>query len=248
MRLLQLCGMKKLVFFVFGICFALVLGAIAGAFWYSRSWEHSLFIKPLNYFPSNSKQIALTFDDGPSTSRTPKLLQLLKKHQIKATFFLLGKNIEKHPAIAKQILKDGHLLANHSYSHKRLVFVSPQTIREEIEKTDSLIKMLGQKNIQFFRPPFTAKFVFLPWELKKMGKTLVTGTYDPPAEYIAPYNADSVASQVLRNVAPGYIIYLHDGKYSESDEFIQAMEIIIQNLKAEGYQFLRLDDEQICNP
>ncbi|GAB1447833.1 polysaccharide deacetylase family protein [Bacteroidota bacterium] len=234
--------MKKVLLFISGFLFALILGALAGAYWYSRSWEHSLFIKPLNYFPTSKKQIALTFDDGPSTSRTPKLLALLRKHNVKATFFLLGKNIEKHPEIAKQIFQEGHLLGNHAYSHKRLVFVSPDFIRAEIEKTDSLIQALGQKEVRYFRPPFTAKFIFLPWVLKQMDKTLVTGTYDPPAEYNLPYIADSISTQVIDHAAPGYIVYLHDGKNADSDAFIQAVDSIIVQLKSENFEFLRLDE------
>lgn len=89
----------------------MILISIAASFQYSRSWKRSFFIDPIHQFNTDEKVVALTFDDGPSELRTPLLLDILDKHQVKATFFMLGENIEKYPELAKEVYERGHLLA-----------------------------------------------------------------------------------------------------------------------------------------
>lgn len=114
-------------------------------------------------------------------------------------------------------------------------------MRDQIDSTDKLISDLGQTEIKYFRPPYSSKFIVLPLILSSENKTLVTGTYDPPAEYEIPFNADKVASQVIENAQSGVIIYLHDGKDSDKEQFLQAVEKIIVELKQKGYNFVRID-------
>lgn len=211
------------------------------AFLYSRSWKNALFIEPLHKINTEDKVVALTFDDGPSLSRTPPLLELLEKHNVKATFFMLGENIERHPEIAKQVFDNGHLIGNHSFDHPRMYFRSPKYIKEQIQKTDKLIQNLGQSEVKYFRPPHSAKFIVLPLVLLSIDKLLVTGSYDPPAEYMHPYDGKIVSNQIIDNVMPGSIIYLHDGKDTDVDEFLKSVELTIIGLKERGYTFVTLD-------
>jgi chitin deacetylase len=231
--------MKKLFRFLWTAAFLLLL--FVSTFLYSRSWQNALFIKPFHTIETTQKLVALTFDDGPSAVRTLPLLALLKKNNVKATFFMLGENIEKYPEIAKEVFKEGHLIGNHSYNHPRLVFKSPAFIKWQIEKTDTLIKQLGQTEVQYFRPPFSSKYIVLPYLLWTMNKTLVTGTYDPPAEYAQPYPAEKVANQVVSNISNGAIIYLHDGKSTDQEAFLKSVELIVIHLKQKGYRLVRLD-------
>ncbi|MEM6347785.1 MAG: polysaccharide deacetylase family protein [Bacteroidota bacterium] len=222
--------------------FAILLTIISGTFLYSRSWQHSLFIDPLYQLDPKEKIVALTFDDGPNAKRTPPLLELLAKHEVKATFFMLGLQIEREPEIAKAVFEAGHLIGNHTYDHPQMIFKSASFMRAQIERTDSLIQAFGAAKPTYFRPPYSSKYLVLPWVLKQMDKTLVTGTYDPPAEYRSPYPAQKVADQVLSNVQNGSIIYLHDGKGSDVEAFLQSVELIIIGLKAKGYRLVRLDE------
>jgi peptidoglycan-N-acetylglucosamine deacetylase len=217
----------------------LVIGA--SSLYYSKAWNRSFFLKPLHKLETNEKLIALTFDDGPSQKRTLPLLALLKKYNTKANFFMLGKKIESYPDIAMQVYEEGHLIGNHSYDHSRLMFKTPAFIDFQIVKTDSLIRALGQSRTLYFRPPYSSKFIFLPYILKQKNKILVTGTFDPPAEYKKPFLAEIVAKEVLNNVKPGSIIYLHDGKDQYPAEFVRAVELIILGLQSKGYKFVRLD-------
>jgi len=232
--------MKKLLIFVsIGLILTLVVGIVT--FQHSRSWQNAFFINPLYKITIDEKVVALTFDDGPSETRTPALLDLLSKYDVKATFFMLGENIKKYPDIAQAVYDQEHLIGNHSYNHPRLIFKSPAFTREQITKTDQLIKSLGQKNVQYFRPPYSSKYIILPLVLQSLDKKLVTGTYDPPSEYISPYNAKNVANEVIENTKPGSIIYLHDGKAADQEQFIESVELIILGLKEKGYEFVRLD-------
>lgn len=232
---------KKLILsFIAGVVTILIIGI--ATFQHSRSWQNAFFIDPIYKLDTTQKTVALTFDDGPSETRTPPLLDLLEKHDVKATFFMLGENIEKHPDIAKKVYEKGHLIGNHSYNHPRLIFKTPSFIREQISTTDQLIMATGQKEIQYFRPPYSSKYIVLPLVLQSMDKKLVTGTYDPPSEYVSPYNAEKVADEVISNTEPGSIIYLHDGKNSDQEAFIQSIELIISGLKDKGYTFVRLDE------
>ncbi|HAS46807.1 MAG TPA: hypothetical protein DCS93_40355 [Microscillaceae bacterium] len=232
--------MKRIIKIV-SISTLLLLTLLAGAFLYSRPWKNALFISPLYQLNTSQKVIALTFDDGPSDARTPALLDLLKQKQVLVTFFMLGRNIKKHPNIAQRVYQEGHLIGNHSYSHPRMILKSPGFLKSEILRTEQLIQSLGQQEVKYFRPPYSSKFIVLPLVLSSLDKVLVTGTYDPPAEYGSPYKAQKVAKQVVQNAQPGSIIYLHDGKKSDPAAFVKSVEIIIDQLHAQGYRFVRLD-------
>ncbi|NQV02327.1 MAG: polysaccharide deacetylase family protein [Bacteroidia bacterium] len=207
-------------------------------------WQ-TLFTKPLFVLQTDSNVVALTFDDGPLPSRTPMLLELLKKHDVKATFFMIGERIEQYPEIASQVVAEGHLIGNHSYNHPRMTFRTPVFIRNQITRTDSLIKLAGQAEIRFFRPPYLKKFIVLPLVLSSMNKTMVTGNINPPAEYTVPCNPRLVVDQVMEQIVPGSIIYLHDGFIigdpdAGSHEFVEAVELIILSLRKAGYTFVTL--------
>jgi peptidoglycan/xylan/chitin deacetylase (PgdA/CDA1 family) len=238
------CATMKTLFRLLFAGISLLLLLLVVAFFHSRSWERALFIDPIYKMDAAGKVIALTFDDGPSTHRTPPLLELLQAHDVKATFFMLGENIEKHPDIARQVWEAGHLIGNHSYDHPRLILRSPAFVKKQILDTDRLIMSLGQAEVRYFRPPYSYKYLVLPWMLRSMEKHLVTGTYDPPAEYASPYPAETVAEEVVRNARPGSIIFLHDGKNADPEAFIQSIASIIVRLKAAGYRFVRLDEDR----
>ncbi len=224
-----------------GAAFGAVLVAFGVTLAYSRAWHRGLLLKPLDRVPTTERVVALAFDDGPSSARTPPLLALLSRCGVKATFFMIGANIEKYPAIAASVHQNGHLIGNHSYSHQHMVFRTPLFIRSEIDKTDRLIAGAGQAAVELFRPPYCSKYVLLPIILRQKAKRLVTGTYDPPAQYRAPYEAELVAAQVLSNVQPGTIVFLHDGMEMYPEAFVESIRLTIEGLRAQGYSFATLD-------
>lgn len=176
--------------------------------------------------------VALTFDDGPLPVNTPAMLDLLDRLQIRATFFMMGRNIERWPEVARQVVERGHEVGNHSYSHSKLLFMSPARVREEIERTDQLLRQIGVTGDIHFRPPHAAKFVVLPWVLTRMGKLSVMGDVDPE-EWKRP-GSDVMTATVLRQTRPGSIIGFHD---TQGEDTRRAVEASVTALLAKGYRF-----------
>lgn len=188
---------------------------------------------------TKDKVIALTFDDGP-TKNVDQLLPLLDEYKAKATFFLIGNEIEKHPEEAKKIVEAEHQIGNHTYSHKRMVLKSPSFIKEEIEKTDELIRKIGYKGEIDFRPPYGKKFVGLPYYLSQHNRETIMCSLEPETYYSS---VDDKVDYVLENIKPGSIILLHP-MYDQTGGTIQVVEEILKELTSEGYQFVTVNELQ----
>ncbi len=176
--------------------------------------------------------VALTFDDGPDPYWTPKVLSALDERRVRATFFMMGRNVERYPAVAREVRRRGHEIGNHSYSHPRLIFMWPGSVRNEIERTDALLRGIGVSGEIHFRPPHAAKFLVLPYVLTEMHRLSVLGDVDPE-EWKRPPAAVMTAS-IFRQLRPGSIIGLHDPMGAES---LRTLENILPVLIAQGYRF-----------
>jgi peptidoglycan/xylan/chitin deacetylase (PgdA/CDA1 family) len=185
------------------------------------------------------KVVALTFDDGPSPANTEAVLGVLARHGVKATFFMVGFNIERYPALAARVLAEGHGLGNHSYSHPRFLFRSPTFVEEELAKTDALLRGLGVQGAIPFRAPYGKKLLVLPWVLARQGRTHVTFDVVPYDE--ATQDAELLTQRVLEATRPGSIILLHDG-WGSKPGTVAATERIVQALKQQGYRFLTVEE------
>ncbi|MCA1010620.1 polysaccharide deacetylase family protein [Halobacillus halophilus] len=188
---------------------------------------------------TNQKVVALTFDDGP-TENADHILALLNEKDIKATFFLIGNEIESNHEEAKKIVKEGHQIGNHSYSHQRMIFKSPSFIQKEIEKTDELIRNIGYKGEIDFRPPNGKKIAALPYYLSKHNKDTITWNIEPDTLFTDP---DDKMEYVKEKVTPGSIILLHP-MYDKTGEDIIALEGIIDSLLNKGYKFVTVNELQ----
>jgi peptidoglycan-N-acetylglucosamine deacetylase len=228
---------KKLIFFGIG-CLLMVL-LFAGTFKVTKLRTFQLFGGLTYQVETENKVIALTFDDGP-TKNVDQILPLLDKYKAKATFFLIGNDIEKHPEEAKKLVEAGHQIGNHTYSHKRMVLKSPSFIKEEIEKTDELIRKSGYKNEIDFRPPYGKKFVGLPFYLNRHNRETIMWSLEPDTYYTS---ADEKVKYVVENIEPGSIILLHP-MYDQIGGEIQAIEDILRELTDEGYKFVTVDELQ----
>ncbi|WP_163182818.1 MULTISPECIES: polysaccharide deacetylase family protein [Neobacillus] len=202
-----------------------------------NSRTYQLFGDLINKVETDQKVVALTFDDGP-TNKNPDLLPLLEKYHAKATFFLIGADIEKYPEEAKKLVEEGHQLGNHTYSHDRMVFKTPSFIKEEIEKTDRLIREAGYKGEIVFRPPYGKKLVGLPYYLKKHDRKTILWNLEPDSYFTS---ASDKIKYVKENIKPGSIILLHPW-YGDSAEELKAIEGILQELSNEGYEFVTVEE------
>jgi len=178
------------------------------------------------------KVVALTFDDGPSPHYTPMVLDVLDRYHVKGTFFMMGRNVERFPQVAREVLNRGHEVGNHSYSHPKLIWMSPRRVREEIERTDALLRGIGVSGDIHFRPPHASKFIVLPYVLTRMHKLSVLGDVDPEEWKRRP--AAVMTASILRQVRPGSIIGLHDPGGMET---VRTLEDVLAALVRQGYRF-----------
>lgn len=193
-----------------------------------------------NYFgikraDTEVKVVALTYDDGPSPY-TNQLLDILDRYQVKATFFEIGRNIEKHPEMVPMIVARGHELANHSYSHTDMMFKPREFLLSEIEKTDKLLQESGVKQDSIsFRPPFGRRCVVLSYLLSQMQKKLIMWDVDPQ-DYDNTLTAEDIANRVIDNVRSGSIVLMHDSGGDRS-KTLAATQAIVKTLQSKGYAF-----------
>jgi chitin deacetylase len=184
---------------------------------------------------TSQKVVALTFDDGP-TQQAEEILKALDEAHIKATFFLIGKEIEQHPEEAKRILAAGHEVGNHTYQHNRMIFKSPSFMREEVEKTDQLLREAGYEGEILFRPPNGKKLLYLPYYLRMHDRKTIMWDVEPETYPEIAKDADKIVSYTVDHVQPGSIILLH-AMYDSRKETLKALPGIITTLKEQGYEF-----------
>lgn len=194
----------------------------------------------VNRLNTEEKVVALTFDDGPS-EKVDEILSILNKENVKATFFLIGNEIEKYPQEAKKLILAGHEIGNHTYSHNRMVFKSPAYIKKEIEKADSLIRELGYNDTIEFRPPNGKKLLLLPYHLKNTNRKTILWDIEPNSYPEINSSSEKIVNYVVDNVKPGSIILLHP-MYDEEENTINAIKGVIEGLKAKGYTFKTVNE------
>ncbi|PKL44919.1 MAG: polysaccharide deacetylase [Candidatus Riflebacteria bacterium HGW-Riflebacteria-2] len=224
--------MKKKVL----LLFVLVLLTVAVLWRLSSLRNFQIMGKLVTRAACSEKVVALTFDDGPTGEYTDSILTVLADYKVKATFFVTGREVEENLAPARQIVEQGHELGNHSYSHSRLIFKWPATIRHELEKADVAIRSAGYQGQINFRPPYGKKLFVLPWCLAQMGKTTVMWDIEPETFPEVAASADLIVEHVIQRVQPGSIILLHL-MYKSREESRKALPKLIEALKQQGYRF-----------
>jgi peptidoglycan/xylan/chitin deacetylase (PgdA/CDA1 family) len=188
---------------------------------------------------STRKTIALTFDDGPDPRYTPQILRILKEEHVPATFFMVGKNIEQYPEIAKQVVAQNETIGNHTYSHPDLNKTSRQEMKSEILKTETIIYRTTGTKPKFFRPPKGLSNAQIDNFVKISGYRIVL--WDETVEHKSAKTPAEMANRIVRLTVPGSIILAHDGRLNR-ETTVSAVPIIIRKLKSEGYTFVSLDE------
>lgn len=198
-------------------------------------WNYHLQSLNHNYKVSEN-HISITFDDGPNLEFTPKVLSLLKVHNAKATFFLIGKNAEKHPELVRQIIEEGHTIGNHSYSHsKNFGFFSSEKVAAELKQTNSILKEITGKELKLFRPPFGVTNPNIKKALKNTGHQSI-GWSKRSFDTIS-VSEEKILKRVTFNLKKGDIILLHDS----SAKTVAVLEQLLLTLPSQKLQSVPVD-------
>jgi peptidoglycan/xylan/chitin deacetylase (PgdA/CDA1 family) len=192
----------------------------------------------------DASAMALTFDDGPNPAVTSLLLDLLDRHGVRATFFLMGQHVRAFPALAKEIAGHGHTIGNHTETHRRLVFCSSAGIRSEIDRCDDAIEAATGKKPRWMRPPFGYRGPMLDGAVCRGGGAGVV-MWSASARDWRPGPPEKVIRS-LRRARGGDIVLLHDGDFRvlEGDRrrTVTALEHLLPRWKDAGIRFVTLDD------
>jgi peptidoglycan/xylan/chitin deacetylase (PgdA/CDA1 family) len=196
---------------------------------------------------ANSRQLALTYDDGPNDPHTLRLLEVLAKHDVRATFFLVGRYVRQRPQIVQELARAGHILANHTFTHPNLIFCSELQTRIQVTECSRAIEDAAGQSPKLFRPPFGGRRPTTLRVARELGLEpvmwSVTGfDWDAkPASY--------VEGKVTGQVRGGDIILLHDGGHREMgadrSQTVIATDHLIARYKAEGFQFVTVPEMKL---
>jgi peptidoglycan/xylan/chitin deacetylase (PgdA/CDA1 family) len=198
-----------------GLAAAAALGLAAGGYAYAAMWPASQIFGHAMIAPRRPGELALTFDDGPNPAWTPQLLDTLDAHDVRATFFLVGRYAQAEPDIVRRIHAAGHLIGNHSWSHPNLALAASARVNEELTRTSQLLEQIIGSPIGYFRPPFGARRPIVLKIARSLGMTSVlwnaitTDWREPSPDRIT----ERLCTKIDRNQRRGWAtnIVLHDG-------------------------------------
>ena len=215
----------------------LIIGLGVALWFYHKSPSHQLMGRLVSAVKTEKPVLALTFDDGPYDPQlVQEVLDILDQYEVNATFFLIGEAMKARPKSVQEIVARGHELANHSYSHKIMLFKSRNWVKREIIATDSLIRTYGHEGEIYFRPPYGKKLYSLPAYLSENDRTTVTWDVDADGKATS---SEEIVQHVLDHARAGSIILMHV-LVSSRKASREALPKIIQGLKDQGYEFLKL--------
>lgn len=226
-------------------------------FWSGHRWQslmghmsHTMALERLGPFlverilwrvATREKVVALSFDDGPHPEFTPAIIDILARHEIPATFFLVGRHVRQHPQLARRLAAGLHEIANHTYSHRILPMLSDRAVLHEIRHADDIIREMTNRTPRLLRPPmglFSRRVMDL---IEGSGYTTVIGDVYPRDPNLP--GRERIHRRVMQRVRPGSIIILHDGgntRRVDRSQTVWAVERIVQNLLTQDYHFVTI--------
>jgi peptidoglycan/xylan/chitin deacetylase (PgdA/CDA1 family) len=241
---------------------AAIGAGIAGLAAYGAAYPRAHVFGPIVCRTGAPNKLAITFDDGPNPAITPKLLDLLAKHNVRSTFFLVGKFVRECPELTKEILARGHVLGNHTDTHPNLFFCGPRTTENELSRCGDAIRQVSGVEPRWFRPPFGFRSPWLNGIVKRHGMKTVMWTLIPgdwrvkPSEWLIT-RMSPIAEHARRKLPPGTsygggltgdILCLHDGNHRQLNgdraHTVAALAYWLPRWNDLGLEFVTMDETQ----
>jgi peptidoglycan/xylan/chitin deacetylase (PgdA/CDA1 family) len=219
---------------------AVGLGAAA---WIGWAWlPHLLTPACVWRGPAGERRIALTFDDGPDPTWTPRVLDRLAAGGVRATFFVVGERAERAPDVVRRMAAEGHEVGNHSWSHKSLWLCGPRTTADEIARAHEKIAALAGTPPRHFRPPWGMVNAAMFGAVRRVGERCVFWSIQPEGQ--RPAAADRQVAYVLRRAHAGAIVDLHDaeGTPGAPARLLDALPGLLDGLRERGYDFATVSE------
>jgi polysaccharide deacetylase family sporulation protein PdaB len=190
---------------------------------------------------TEKKLVALTFDDGPSPTFTSQILNLLDQYNAKATFFIIGKEAEKYPNLIMREFKEGHEIANHTYSHQEVTEMSEYELKVELRQTHKIIQQIIGEDVKLFRPTSGYYADYIVRVARSLDYTVIIWTWGQDSRDWTQRNGELIAKRIIKTVKPGDIILFHD-RGGDRSNTIKALQIILPVLKEKGYKFVTVSE------
>jgi len=191
-----------------------------------------------------SRQLALTYDDGPNDPHTLRLLEVLARHEVRATFFMIGRFVVEKPEIAREVARAGHVIGNHTFNHPNLIFCSPARVRSELEQCRKILTDTVGEHSRLWRPPFGARLPHVLSVSRRLGLEPVMWTVSSNDWKIS--TGDGIEQRVATRIRGGDVILMHDGAHlrmgAERARTIEATDGLIRRCKHQGYQFVTVTE------
>lgn len=192
------------------------------------------------------KKIAITFDDGPSPTWTPRILEALREAGIKATFFMVGHHVRTYPEIARQVAHEGHAIGNHGFAHSVLLYYTPAEVEEEIKYTEMVIEEVTGQRTRYFRPPKAWLRPSVKTKIKDMGYEIVLWSLNSK-DWVS-FNHRYIVKYLVRRVRNGDIVLFHDSgnvlsrEGGDRTQTVAAIPLLVEKLKNKGFEIVPLDE------
>lgn len=215
----------------------LLLGVLAALVWASADIGSGVYLKALCRAESADKVVTLTFDDGPDADSTPRVLDLLKRYDVRATFFVVGEQARQNPELIHRMVAEGHTVAGHSYYHlPQSTLWSSQRYTEELFRCNDVVARLTGLRMRLYRPPFGVTNPPIARAVKNMG--LIPVGWSVRSLDTMTKNSDRVVDRVMRGLRGGDVILLHD-RLESSEELL---EKLLTALQAQNYTTATVDE------
>ena len=226
-------------------------GLTAGSVAALGAWSYWLCMSPysqaLGPFPyrgaANGKIVALTFDDGPNEPYTSRIADFLNERGIKATFFQVGRAVDRHPEVTTRLATAGHVIGHHGYTHDFTRYLRPRTLAEDVERGTDAFTRRGIRPA-LYRPPWLLRIPALPRILRAHQLQVVSGQFCHVLEVFQP-SPSRIARRALAKARPGAILIFHDGfdgHHGYRGSTVEAVKIVVDRLREQGYSFVTIDE------